>query len=143
MRTELEATSETYGKSFEEIAKTADSLASSYGISISKANDIIAKGLAQGGAGNEDFLNQISEYDVQFAKLGFTAEESLALINTGFQEGVFNDKLPDAIKEVGLSLEEGTKAATDALTNAFGKSFSDINAVQHNLKDPTTLDFFS
>ena len=125
VRTELEATAETYGKSFEEIAKTADSLASSYGISVSKANDIIAKGLAQGGAGNEDFLNQISEYDVQFAKLGFTAEESLALINTGFQEGVFNDKLPDAIKEVGLALEEGTKAGKDALTNAFGKAFSD------------------
>jgi hypothetical protein len=125
VRTELEATAQTYKKSFDDIAKTADSLASSYGISISEANDIIAKGLAQGGAGNQDFLNQISEYDVQFEKLGFTAEESLALINKGFQEGVFNDKLPDAIKEVGLSLEEGTKAAQDALTNAFGKAFSD------------------
>jgi hypothetical protein len=125
VRTELEATSETYGKSFEEIAKTADSLATSYGISISEANDIIAKGLVQGGTGNEDFLNQISEYDVQFQKLGFTAEESLNLVNKGFSEGVYNDKLPDAIKEVGLALEEGTKASQDALTNAFGKSFSD------------------
>jgi hypothetical protein len=125
VRTELQATAETYGKSFEDIAKTADSLAASYGISISKANDIIAKGLAQGGAGNEQFLEQISEYDVQFQKLGFTAEESLNLVNKGFEEGVFNDKLPDAIKEVGLSLEEGTKASQEALTNAFGKSFSD------------------
>jgi hypothetical protein len=125
VRTELEATAETYGKSFEEIAKTADSLASSYGISVSKANDIIAKGLAQGGVGNEDFLNQISEYDVQFAKLGFTAEESLALINTGFQEGVYNDKLPDTIKEIGLSLEEMTEPAKKALENAFGKGFTD------------------
>jgi hypothetical protein len=125
VRTELEATAETYGKSFEEIAKTADSLATSYGISISEANDIIAKGLVQGGAANEDFLNQISEYDVQFQQLGFTAEESLAAINAGFAEGVYNDKLPDALKELGLSLAEGTKASADALTNAFGQSFSD------------------
>jgi hypothetical protein len=62
---------------------------------------------------------------VQFQKLGFTAEESLNLVNKGFEEGVFNDKLPDAIKEVGLSLEEGTKASQEALTNAFGKAFSD------------------
>lgn len=125
VRTELEATAETYNKSFDEIAKTANSLAKTYGISISEANDIIAKGLVQGGSANEDFLNQISEYDVQFQKLGFTAEESLNLVNKGFQEGVYNDKLPDAIKEVGLALEEGTKASQDALTNAFGKAFSD------------------
>jgi hypothetical protein len=125
VRTELEATAETYNKSFDEIAKTANSLAKTYGISISEANDIIAKGLVQGGSANEDFLNQISEYDVQFQKLGFSAEESLNLVNKGFSEGVYNDKLPDAIKEVGLALEEGTKASQDALTNAFGKSFSD------------------
>jgi hypothetical protein len=125
VRTEVEATAETYGKSFEEIAKTADSLASSYGISISEANDIIAKGLAQGGAANEDFLNQISEYDVQFAKLGFTAEESLNLITKGFQQGVQTDKLPDTIKEIGLSLEEMTEPARKALENAFGKEFTD------------------
>jgi hypothetical protein len=125
VRTELQATAKTYEKSFDEIAKTADSLATSYGISISEANDIIAKGLVQGGAANEDFLNQISEYDVQFQQLGFTAEESLAAINAGFAEGVYNDKLPDALKELGLSLAEGTKSSADALTNAFGQSFSD------------------
>jgi hypothetical protein len=125
VRTELEATAETYGKSFEDIAKTADSLASSYGISISEANDIIAKGLAQGGAGSEDFLNQISEYDVQFQELGFTAEESLAVIQKGFEEGVQTDKLPDAIKEVGISLRDISKAGRDVLEDSFGKAFSD------------------
>jgi len=125
VRTELEATAKTYEKSFEEIAKTADSLAASYGISISKANDIIAKGLAQGGAGNEQFLEQISEYDVQFQQLGFTAEESLAVIQKGFEEGVQTDKLPDAIKEVGISLRDISKAGRDVLEDSFGKAFTD------------------
>ncbi|MGL4568061.1 MAG: hypothetical protein ACRCU6_05985, partial [Fusobacteriaceae bacterium] len=125
VRTEIKSTADTFNLSFEELAKTADSLAESYGISISQANDIITEGLAKGGAANEDFLNQISEYDVQFAKLGFSAKESLDVINQGFSEGVFADKLPDAIKELGLSLEEGTKGTRDALTNAFGKAFSD------------------
>lgn len=143
VRVELEATADTYGKSFDEIAKTTDSLSASYGISISEANDIIAKGLVQGGRANEDFLNQISEYDVQFQRLGFTAEESLATITAGFEEGVYADKLPDALKELGLSLEEGTKASRDALTSAFGKEFADklINGVQSgslSVKDALT-----
>ena len=143
VRVELQATADTYGKSFEDIAKTADSLSASYGISISEANDIIAKGLVQGGRANEDFLNQVSEYDVQFERLGFTAEESLAAITAGFEEGVYVDKLPDALKELGLSLEKGTKASRDALTSAFGKEFADklLNGVQSgslSVKDALT-----
>lgn len=125
VRSELEATAETFGKDFEEIATKANSLAQSYGISISEANALIQEGLANGGAANNEFLDSLGEYDVFFEKAGFSAKEFINIINEGNSLGIYADKLPDAIKEAGLALEEQTKATRDALVNAFGATFAD------------------
>lgn len=125
VRSEITATAETFDKDFKDIASKANALAKAYGISMSQANDIIAQGLAQGGAQNEEFLDSIGEYSVQFANAGYSAEQFMNIINTGYDLGVYSDKLPDAIKEVNLSLTEQSKATRDALVNAFGASFTD------------------
>lgn len=125
VRSELQATADTFGKEFDDIATKANSLSKSYGISISEANQIIQEGLANGGAANEEFLDSLSEYDVMFQKAGFSAQEFVSILNEGNQLGIYSDKLPDAIKEAGLALDEQTKATKDALTNAFGASFSE------------------
>lgn len=125
VRSELQATADTFGKEFDEIATKANSLAQSYGISISEANRLIQEGLANGGAANAEFLDSLSEYDVMFQKAGFSAQEFINVINEGNSLGIYADKLPDAIKEAGLALDEQTKATKDALVNAFGASFSE------------------
>lgn len=125
VRSEIEATAQTFDKEFDEITEKANSLSKSYGISISEANAIIAQGLVEGGAKNNEFLDSISEYDEFFSKAGFSAEEFIGVINKGFDLGIYSDKLPDALKEADLSLKEQTKASRDALENAFGASFSD------------------
>ncbi|RZJ67684.1 MAG: hypothetical protein EOO50_05220 [Flavobacterium sp.] len=125
VRSEIQATAETFDKDFKDIAAKANSLAKSYGISMSEANDIIAQGLASGGAQNEEFLDSLGEYDGLFAKAGFSAQEFVNVLNTGAELGIYSDKLPDAIKEAGLSLTEQTKSTRDALVNAFGANFSD------------------
>jgi len=125
VRSEIQATADTFGKEFGDIAKKADSLAESFGISISEANQIIAEGLANGGAQNEEFLDSLGEYDVFFSQAGYSAKEFTDILNAGFDVGIYSDKLPDALKEADLSLKEQTKSTRDALVNAFGASFTD------------------
>ncbi|MCD8519017.1 MAG: phage tail tape measure protein [Flavobacterium sp.] len=125
VRDEISATAETFDKDFKEIAEKANSLSKTYGISMSEANQIIAEGLASGGAQNAEFLDSLGEYDEFFAKAGFSAKEFADVINTGYDLGIYQDKLPDALKEADLSLKENTKSTRDALVNAFGASFSD------------------
>lgn len=125
VRSEIQATAETFDKDFKEIGERANSLAKTYGISMSEANAEIARGLADGGAQNSEFLDSLGEYDEFFAKAGYSARDFVNIVNTGFDLGIYSDKLPDALKEADLSLREQTKATRDALTNAFGASFSD------------------
>lgn len=125
VRDELTATAQTFDKDFKDIASKANSLSKAYGISMSEANDIIAQGLATGGAQNSEFLDSLGEYDVFFANAGFSAQEFSNIINTGYDLGIYADKLPDALKEADLALKENTKSTRDALVNAFGASFSD------------------
>jgi hypothetical protein len=125
VRDELKATADTFDKDFKDIASKANSLSQSYGISMSEANKIIAEGLANGGAQNQEFLDSLGEYDVFFANAGFSAQEFTNIINSGFELGIYADKLPDALKEADLALKENTKSTRDALVNAFGASFSD------------------
>lgn len=125
VRSEIQATAETFDKDFKEIAEKANSLSKTYGISMSEANDIIAQGLANGGAMNSEFLDSLGEYDEFFAKAGYSAQEFANIINTGYDLGIYSDKLPDALKEADLALKENTKSTRDALVNAFGASFSD------------------
>ncbi len=125
VRDEISATAETFDKDFKEIAEKANSLSKTYGISMSEANQIIAEGLASGGAQNAEFLDSLGEYDEFFAKAGFSAKEFADVINTGYDLGIYQDKLPDALKEADLALKENTKSTRDALVNAFGASFSD------------------
>lgn len=125
VRTEIQATADTFGKDFEELAAKANSLAKTYDISMSEANALIREGLATGGAQNEEFLDSLGEYDVFFEKAGFSAKEFINIINEGNSLGIYADKLPDAIKEAGLALEEQTQTTRDALVNAFGASFTD------------------
>ena len=125
VRSEIKATADAFDKEFEEIAGKANSLSKTFGISMSEANDIIARGLADGGAQNSEFLDSLGEYDEFFAKAGYSATEFTNILNKGFDIGIYSDKLPDALKEADLSLKEQTKASRDALTNAFGASFTD------------------
>ncbi|MBB3123721.1 hypothetical protein FHS04_001224 [Mesoflavibacter sabulilitoris] len=124
VRSEIEATAETFDKTFDEIATKANSLSKTYGISISEANQVIAQGLADGGAQNEEFLDSIGEYDEFFARAGYSAQEFVNIINTGYDLGIYTDKLPDALKEADLALKEQTDSTREALENAFGASFT-------------------
>ncbi len=124
VRSEIKATAETFDKEFTDIAKKVSSLANTYKISWSEANEIVARGLADGGAQNNEFLDSLGEYDQVFENAGYSAQNFIDIINQGYELGIYADKLPDAIKEADLALKEQTQATRDALINAFGATFT-------------------
>jgi hypothetical protein len=115
----------TFNKDANEITKAADAFSKQTGISFAKALSLIEKGFLQGADGGGRFLDNLREYPVQFKNAGFAAEEFIKIATQEATGGVFDDKLLDSIKELGLSLQELDKAQVDALTGAFGKEFSD------------------
>lgn len=124
LREQATAIEKAYGKEFNDAVKELTDLQKDFGITSEEAFDIYNDGLARGGAQSAEFGDSIREYGSLFADAGFTAQEFLDILNTGIDLGIYNDKLPDAIKEAGLSLKEQTTATRDALTNAFGASFT-------------------
>jgi hypothetical protein len=124
LRKNATAISNTFGKEFSEAIIEQDNLMKEFGLTSKEAFDVYTKGLARGGARNGEFGDSIREYGVFFKKAGFSAEEFLNVINTGIDLQIYSDKLPDAIKEFGLRISEGTKPAEDALINAFGANFT-------------------
>lgn len=108
-----------------EVLEAARNLVQSFGITYEEAMDRIEDGVARGGSANDEFIKSIKEYPVFFAKAGYSAQEFINLINAGYDLGVYDDKLPDALKEFDLSMREQTKSTRDALVNAFGAPFAD------------------
>lgn len=125
IRQSIQSISNTYDRDFKETLQEVKELANDFGLTYSEALDVYNKGLAKGGNLNKEFGDSIREYGVLFEQAGFSAEEFIAVINSGADLGIYTDKLPDAIKEADISLREQTKATRDALVNAFGASFSD------------------
>ncbi|NRT11545.1 phage tail tape measure protein [Flavobacterium sp. 14A] len=124
VRVRTKAMAETFDQDFNSILETARALVNEFDISYVEALDRIENGLIKGGAANGEFLDSMKEYPVFFAAAGYSIEEFQNLVNTGIDLGIYSDKLPDAIKEFGLSITEETQAAQDALTNAFGPEFT-------------------
>ena len=125
IRQSIQSITDTYGRDFKEVLQEVKDLAQDFGLSYEQALDTYNKGLATGGNLNKEFGDSIREYGVLFDQAGYSADEFVSLLNTGFDLGIYTDKLPDAIKEAGISLNEQTKATRDALVNSFGAPFSD------------------
>ena len=139
-----EAIAETFENvAFEDAIREMDALMDDFKISSQEAWDIYVMGLAAGGAANDEFGDSIKEYGALFAQNGYSAQQFINILNTGINMGIYSDKLPDAIKEAGLALNEQTKSTRDALVNAFGASFSDTllkNVQQGRLTVAKALD---
>lgn len=124
-RIRTEALAETFDLDFKETLISAKNLAQQFGISFEEAFDVIEGQLVRGQKNNDEFFTSLKEYPTFFAQAGYSAEEFGKIIATGFDLGIYDDKLPDALKEADLSLREQTQSTRDALVNAFGAAFTD------------------
>jgi hypothetical protein len=116
---------DTFGQDFERTLEIAKNNVQAFGVSWNEAFDNIQDGLIRGGMANDEYYDSLREYPRLFANAGFTMKEFQRTVNTGIDLGMYADKLPDAIKEFGISITEQTDSAKIALENAFGKKFTD------------------
>ncbi|WP_275552701.1 hypothetical protein [Tenacibaculum piscium] len=125
VRVKAQALTEIFDKStFEDNLNTAKSLVKGFGISYKEAFDLIEDSYVRGATANDEFNDSIVEFSAIQKKAGFTAKETVALINTAYSEDLYKDKFIDAIHEVDTALTEQSKSAKEALTGAFGDKFT-------------------
>jgi phage-related minor tail protein len=75
---------------------------------------------------SDDFIDSIAEYGNLFSEAGFSAEQMYSIMATGAQTGVLGtDKIADAVKEMGIRLNEGGDDVVDAF-DKIGLSFDEV-----------------
>lgn len=108
---------DTFDYDVNESIRAAKALMDQFGIEGSDAFDLIAQGSQKGLDYSGELLDSISEYSVQFFKLGFTAEDMFNIFQSGAKNGAFNlDKIGDAVKEFSIRAIDGSNTTIDGFT---------------------------
>ena len=119
----------------------ASTLMNEFGLSQQEAFDFMASGFQNGLDASGDFLDSIGEYSNLFADAGFSADEFYSIMESGAAGGVLGvDKVADAVKEMGIKLNEGNKDTKSAF-ETIGLSYDDI-ASKVNSGEATWADYF-
>lgn len=109
------ALNETFGYDISESARAAKAIMENFGESGEYAMGLIAAGAQNGLDYSGELLDSVSEYSVQFAKLGFSADEMFSIFQRGADSGAWNlDKVGDAVKEFSIRSIDGSKTTKEA-----------------------------
>lgn len=93
-----------------ESVRAANALMNNFEISSDKAMNLIAAGAQNGLDYSGELLDTISEYSVQFAKVGINADQMFQIMQAGADSGAWNlDKVGDAIKEMSIRVVDGSE----------------------------------
>lgn len=100
---------DTFGYDIPESTRAANTLMEQFGISGEEAMNLIATGAQNGLDYSGELLDSISEYSVQFEKMGMDADDMFAIFQKGAESGAFNlDKVGDAVKEMSIRVIDGS-----------------------------------
>lgn len=109
---------DTFQYDIAESTRAAKAMMNSFGISGEEAMDMIAMGAQNGLDYSGEMIDSINEYSVQFAKLGFTAEDMFQIMQEGAWTGAWNlDKVGDAIKEFSIRVIDGSESTAEGFTS--------------------------
>lgn len=104
---------DTFGMEVNESIRAANSLMDQFGITSDEAYNLIAQGAQKGLNQNDDLLDTINEYSVQFKDAGYSAEDMFNMLANGAETGTWSvDKLGDAVKEFNIRASDGTISET-------------------------------
>lgn len=110
-----------------ECTRAAKALMDNYGISSEEAMNKIAAGAQSNLDYSQEFLDSISEYSVQFSKMGFSADEMFHIFQKGTESGAFNlDKIGDAVKEEAIRVIDCSDSTADAFAR-LGLASADLS----------------
>lgn len=106
---------DTFDYDVNESVKAARALMQNFGIDGHTAMNYIAESTQKGLDYSGELLDTISEYSVQFAKVGMDADDMFNIMQTGADNGAWNlDKVGDAIKEFSIRSIDGSKTTQEA-----------------------------
>lgn len=119
---------DTLGCDINESVRAANTMMTQFGIEGDKAMGLIATGAQNGLDFSGELLDSISEYSVQFAKVGLDADDMFKIMEKGTETGAFNlDKVGDAIKEMSIRVVDGS-ATTQEGFSAIGLNADEMAA---------------
>lgn len=100
---------DAFGYDINESIRAADAMMTNFGISGEDAMNLIASGAQNGLDFSGELIDTINEYSVQFAKVGFDAEQMFAVMQAGADGTAWNlDKVGDAVKEFAIRAIDGS-----------------------------------
>ena len=103
------ALEDVFGFDVVESLRAANSLTDQFGISADEAFNLIVQGAQKGLNQNDDLLDTINEYSVQFKNAGYSADDMFNMLANGAETGTWSiDKLGDAVKEFNIRMSDGT-----------------------------------
>lgn len=118
------ALEDVYAYDVSESMRAVNSLMDKFGITSDEAFNLIVQGTQKGLNQNDDLLDTINEYSVQFKNAGYSADDMFNMLANGVESGTWSvDKLGDAVKEFNIRASDGT--VSDAIlenAEAFGMS---------------------
>ncbi|MGG0889947.1 phage tail tape measure protein [Cytobacillus horneckiae] len=107
--------SEAFNADVNESTRAAGQLMKDFGDQSDKTFDLITWGFQNGLDYTGEFLDTIREYSPQFSEMGYTSEQFLNSLKSGFDAGAWSlDKIGDSIKESHLRMGALDKATVDA-----------------------------
>lgn len=148
MRSEIQATADTYGKDYKEVLEAVDVLTAQYGIDAGEALKIVNDGLQSGADLNGDMIAQIKQYAPAFrdanigakelvgsihqTRSGIFSKEGMDLIQMGSKKiREMSDKTAASLDGIGIS----SKKIQEELRNGTKSTFDVIKLVSTKLKD--------
>lgn len=109
------ALSETFGYDIAKSARATKALMQNFGVSGGEAMNLIATGAQNGLDYSGELMDSISEYSVQFKKIGLDANDMFSIFQQGADSGAWNlDKVGDAVKEFSIRSIDGSDSTKKA-----------------------------
>ena len=120
---------DTFDMDVKESMRAVNSLMNQFGLDSDEAFNLVVQGAQNGLNANDDLLDTINEYSVQFKNAGYSADDMLNMLYNGAETGTWSiDKLGDAVKEMNIRFSDGT--VSDALKEnkkALGLTSKEVN----------------
>lgn len=120
-----------------ESTRAVNSMMKQFNITADDAYNLIVQGAQNGLNQNDDLLDTINEYSVQFKNTGYSADDMFNMLANGTASGTWSvDKLGDAVKEMNIRFSDGTvKNALSENRGALGLTRKEIEQLQKGFNE--------
>lgn len=120
-----------------ESTRAVNSMMKQFNITADDAYNLIVQGAQNGLNQNDDLLDTINEYSVQFKNAGYSADDMFNMLANGTESGTWSvDKLGDAVKEMNIRFSDGTvKNALSENRGALGLTRKEIEQLQKGFNE--------